>query len=54
LYLYSPASQALAAAAKAFPIIEINQEVDEHPLMRPIDLQKITPTDKKRPTDARK
>jgi nitrous oxidase accessory protein len=51
LYLYSPASQALAVAAKAFPIIEINQEVDEHPLMRPIDLEKITPTDKNRPTD---
>ncbi|MGH7599442.1 MAG: YwiC-like family protein [bacterium] len=54
LYLYSPVSQALAVAAKAFPIIEINQEVDEHPLMRPSDLQKITPTDEKRPTDARK
>lgn len=38
LYLYSPASQALAAAAKAFPIIEINNEVDENPLMRPVDL----------------
>ncbi|MGH7495298.1 MAG: nitrous oxide reductase family maturation protein NosD [bacterium] len=35
LYLYSPASQALAVAAKAFPIMEINQEMDEHPLMRP-------------------
>jgi nitrous oxidase accessory protein len=42
LYLYSPASQALAAAAKAFPIIEINQEVDEHPLMRPVELAKLT------------
>ncbi len=39
LYLYSPASQALAAAAKAFPIIEINKEVDVHPLMKPF--QKI-------------
>ncbi|MCI0690904.1 YwiC-like family protein [candidate division KSB1 bacterium] len=38
LYLYSPASQALAAAARAFPIIEINREMDEHPLMRPVDL----------------
>ncbi len=37
LYLYSPASQALAAAAKAFPIIMINEEVDEHPLMQPFD-----------------
>jgi nitrous oxidase accessory protein len=42
LYLYSPASQALAAAAKAFPIIEINQEVDEHPLMRPVELAGLT------------
>lgn len=42
LYLYSPASQALAAAAKAFPIIEINQEMDEHPLMRPVDLNELT------------
>jgi len=39
LYLYSPASQALAAATKAFPIIELNQEMDEHPLMRPVDLR---------------
>ncbi|MDZ7291213.1 MAG: YwiC-like family protein [candidate division KSB1 bacterium] len=47
LYLYSPAAQALAAAAKAFPILEINQEVDEHPLMRPVDLRnfRIFPTD---------
>ena len=43
LYLYSPASQALAVAAKAFPIIAINQEVDEHPLMKPVDLHKTTP-----------
>lgn len=35
LYLYSPASQALAVAANAFPIIIINQEADEHPLMQP-------------------
>lgn len=39
LYLYSPASQALAAATKAFPIIDINKEVDEHPLMQPVDLR---------------
>ncbi|MBM4159829.1 MAG: nitrous oxide reductase family maturation protein NosD [Ignavibacteria bacterium] len=38
LYLYSPASQALAVAAKAFPIIPINEEVDEKPLVRPVDL----------------
>lgn len=35
LYLYSPASQALAAAAKAFPIIMINEETDDYPLMQP-------------------
>jgi nitrous oxidase accessory protein len=38
LYLYSPASQALAVAAKAFPILAINEERDENPLMRPMDL----------------
>ncbi len=43
LYLYSPAAQALAAAAKAFPIIAINQEMDEHPLMRPVDLRLNAP-----------
>lgn len=35
LYLYSPASQALAAAAKAFPIILVHEEVDDRPLMAP-------------------
>jgi nitrous oxidase accessory protein len=39
LYLYSPASQALAVAATAFPIININEEADEHPLMRAMDLR---------------
>jgi nitrous oxidase accessory protein len=38
LYLYSPASQALALAAKAFPIIAISQEVDAAPLVRPVDV----------------
>ncbi len=38
LYLYSPASQALAAAANAFPVLEINEEIDEHPLIQPVDL----------------
>ncbi|MCG3118822.1 MAG: hypothetical protein ALAOOOJD_01097 [bacterium] len=42
LYLYSPAAQALAVAAKAFPVIEINQEMDEHPLMKPVALQELT------------
>lgn len=35
LYLYSPASQALALSAKAFPIIDINKEIDGYPLMTP-------------------
>ncbi|MDZ7267633.1 MAG: YwiC-like family protein [candidate division KSB1 bacterium] len=39
LYLYSPAAQALAAAAKAFPLIAVNREMDEHPLMRPVALR---------------
>lgn len=38
LYLYSPASQALAVAAEAFPLIEIGHEVDANPLMVPADL----------------
>ena len=38
LFLYSPASQALAIAARAFPIIEISSEVDATPLMRPVPL----------------
>jgi nitrous oxidase accessory protein len=43
LYLYSPASQALAAAGKAFPIIEINTETDPHPLTAPIVLRDASP-----------
>lgn len=42
LYLYSPAAQALAVAAKAFPIIEINQEMDERPLLRPVAVRELT------------
>lgn len=38
LYLYSPASQALAVAAEAFPIVDINSELDPQPLMRPVGL----------------
>ena len=41
LYLYSPASQALAVAVQAFPILDINTEVDAFPLMRPADLHDI-------------
>jgi nitrous oxidase accessory protein len=36
LFLESPASQALAAATKTFPIFDISPERDEHPLMRPL------------------
>jgi len=41
LYLYSPASQALAVATTAFPIININEERDVAPLMHPVDLSQI-------------
>ena len=41
LFFYSPVSQALAAATKAFPIIAINQEIDPRPLMDPIDLRVV-------------
>jgi len=41
VYLYSPASQALAAASSAFPIIDVNKETDEYPLMRPVNLGAI-------------
>ncbi len=41
VYLYSPASQALAVAAKAFPIININEESDDHPLMHPLDMHAL-------------
>lgn len=41
LYLYSPASQALAAATRAFPIIKINEELDPAPLIRPADLSRL-------------
>jgi len=38
LYLYSPAAQALAAATRAFPVIAINNEADDKPLIRPVPL----------------
>ena len=38
LYFFSPASQALAAAEKTFPIIRGSDEQDPHPLMRPAAL----------------
>lgn len=38
IYLYSPASQALAAAEKAFPVFEISREFDRQPLMKPVAL----------------
>lgn len=41
LYLYSPASQALAMSAAAFPILEVSQEIDPYPLMRPADLRSL-------------
>ncbi|MEK6755721.1 MAG: NosD domain-containing protein, partial [Bacteroidota bacterium] len=50
LYLYSPASQALAVAAKAFPILAINEERDEDPLMRPMDLNVLAADEDSRST----
>ena len=41
LYLYSPASQALAVATTAFPIININEERDQRPMMHPINLTQM-------------
>ena len=38
LYLFSPASQALAAAEKALPVIEGSKEFDHRPLTRPVAL----------------
>lgn len=38
LYLYSPAAQALAAAARAFPILDLSREVDSLPYARPVEL----------------
>jgi nitrous oxidase accessory protein len=41
VYLYSPASQALAVATKAFPIITVSEEVDQYPLVKPVDLSAL-------------
>ncbi len=41
LYLYSPAAQAFAASAKAFPVMDISTEVDDAPLTKPVDLSNI-------------
>jgi nitrous oxidase accessory protein len=42
LYLYSPASQALAVAAKAFPILDLTNELDQYPLMQPVGILRGT------------
>jgi nitrous oxidase accessory protein len=39
VYLFSPASQALAAAEQSFPVIQGSREFDRYPLMKPVDLQ---------------
>ena len=44
LYLYSPASQALAVAASAFPIMDLNRERDDLPLMFPVNLRSMPAT----------
>lgn len=41
LYLYSPASQALAAASNAFPVVNFTEEEDQYPLMHPVEIQGI-------------
>lgn len=40
LYLSSPASQALGAATKAFPILALSEEHDNAPLLHPVGLGK--------------
>lgn len=35
LFLYSPAAQALSQAEQLFPVIQLSEEVDHQPLMRP-------------------
>jgi nitrous oxidase accessory protein len=47
LYLYSPASQALAVSASAFPIIDLSVEIDNHPLISPADMQWATSLQKR-------
>lgn len=39
LFLYSPASQALATAASAFPVMRVTEESDPRPLMKPFDMR---------------
>jgi nitrous oxidase accessory protein len=43
IYLYSPASQALAAAETAFPVFEGSREFDRRPLMKPAALPARAP-----------
>ncbi|MFN0170330.1 MAG: nitrous oxide reductase family maturation protein NosD [Bryobacteraceae bacterium] len=38
LYFFSPASQALAFAERAFPVLEGSKEIDRRPLVRPASL----------------
>ena len=39
VYLFSPASQALAAAERAFPVLASSSEFDRHPLIKPVQLE---------------
>ncbi len=48
LYLFSPASQALAFAEETFPVIEGSQEFDFSPLMKPVPLSVRLPEEEKR------
>ena len=50
VYLYSPASQALGAAEKAFPVFEGSREFDRRPLMKPVGLRVPAPEQRPRVT----
>ncbi len=46
LYLYSPAAQALAVSAKAFPILDVSRERDEYPLINPVPMEWVAMFDR--------
>lgn len=49
IYLYSPASQALAAAENAFPVFEGSREYDRRPLIKPAALPATEQRNPRRP-----
>jgi nitrous oxidase accessory protein len=52
LFLYSPASQALSIAAKTFPVIAFNEELDRHPLMSSTSIESTSNTTVEGPNPA--